>query len=245
MARSFNGSTDRIDYAPSVDISSNPFSISLFIDYNSLSGTQYTLNSESATEATAVTLQKNNNIGTHSLFIDTNGTTLNRVSLGAATIAAGFQHLCATWDGVLTDRTGINMYLDGVSGSSGGTNGTGTADVTSTRWSIGGRQVDDLRNVDGNIADVAVWDAELTASEVLSLSLGLSALFVRPQSLVFYAPLVNSQHDVVGGIDGALDGTGTFAHPPIIYPSAQILQFPPVAAAAPAGPNLLTLLGVG
>ena len=65
------------------------------------------------------------------------------------------------------------------------------------------------------------------------LDAGYSPLFVRPQNLVFYAPLVREAVDIVGGVALTPTNSPTISvHPPIIYPSSQILQFPPAAAAS-------------
>ena len=56
---------------------------------------------------------------------------------------------------------------------------------------------------------------------------------VRPQNLVSYTRLVRDpDNDLITGVGWTVNGTPTVeAHPPLIFPSAQILQFPPVAAA--------------
>jgi hypothetical protein len=51
----------------------------------------------------------------------------------------------------------------------------------------------------GRIAEVGVWNAALTADEIKSLAAGMSPELVRPQSLVFYAPLIRDLTDKVGG----------------------------------------------
>ena len=65
-----------------------------------------------------------------------------------------------------------------------------------------------------------------------ALSAGYSPLF-SPNGLVSYLPMINDTRDVMGNV-WTENGTGSptaFPHPNIIMPSAQILQFPPVAAA--------------
>ena len=88
----------------------------------------------------------------------------------------------------------------------------------------------------GRIAEVAIWDVSLTDAEGVMLSKGVSPLQVRPESLVFYAPLYADEDiDLVGGL--ALTPTGsplTADHPPVYLPNAQILQFPSAAGASAA-----------
>lgn len=77
---------------------------------------------------------------------------------------------------------------------------------------------------DGRIAEVGIWNAALTDAEVKILAAGFSPLFVRPQNLVGYWPLVrktsdNKSIDKVGGFTlNEYNTPGQSAHPPIIYP---------------------------
>jgi hypothetical protein len=69
----------------------------------------------------------------------------------------------------------------------------------------------------GRIADVGVWSAALNADEILSLSKGVTCDKVRPQSLVFYAPLVRELQDVKGGLTITNNNTATVANHPRVY----------------------------
>ena len=72
----------------------------------------------------------------------------------------------------------------------------------------------------GHIAEVAIWDtAALTVADALVLSKGYSPLFVKPQNLKAYWPLVRGLNDKVGGFNMTATGTVVSAHPRIIYPS--------------------------
>lgn len=50
------------------------------------------------------------------------------------------------------------------------------------------------------VAEVAIWNAALTDDEVASLAKGFRPCRVRPQNLVFYAPLIRDVIDARGGI---------------------------------------------
>jgi hypothetical protein len=50
-----------------------------------------------------------------------------------------------------------------------------------------------------SIANVGVWAAALTSDEIASLALGVTPAMVRPQSLIFHAPLVRELLDERGG----------------------------------------------
>jgi hypothetical protein len=70
---------------------------------------------------------------------------------------------------------------------------------------------------DGQIAEVGIWNAALTADEIASLADGMTCDKVRPQSLVFYAPLVRELQDVKGGLTITNNNTATVANHPRVY----------------------------
>jgi hypothetical protein len=70
---------------------------------------------------------------------------------------------------------------------------------------------------DGRIAEVGIWSAALTAAEVASLADGMTCDKVRPQSLVFYAPLVRDLQDVRGGLTITNNNSATVANHPRVY----------------------------
>lgn len=104
-----------------------------------------------------------------------------------------------------------------------------------------------VQAVNGKIAELAIWSTVLTAGEFLALSKGFSALLVRPQSLVFYAPLwgrATNEPDIVRTTTISKVNTSTniiqVDHPKIIYPS-----FQEVRRFAPAGGTPPILSGTG
>ena len=72
--------------------------------------------------------------------------------------------------------------------------------------------------MDGLIAEVGIWNAALTAAEIASLADGMTCDKVRPQSLVFYAPLVRDLIDQKGGLAITNNNGATVAPHPRIYP---------------------------
>ena len=69
----------------------------------------------------------------------------------------------------------------------------------------------------GRIADAAIWNVALTAAEIASLADGMTCDKVRPQSLVFYAPLIRDLQDVRGGLTITNNNTATVANHPPVY----------------------------
>jgi hypothetical protein len=64
---------------------------------------------------------------------------------------------------------------------------------------------------------LAIYSVVLTAAEVASLADGMTCDKVRPQSLVFYAPLVRNLQDVRGGLTITNNNTATVANHPRVY----------------------------
>jgi hypothetical protein len=83
----------------------------------------------------------------------------------------------------------------------------------------------------GNIAEAAIWNVQLTDAEFASLAVGISPLVIRPQSLVFYVPLVrDNDEDLIGGNSLTAFNSPTIqAHPPIYNPAPPLVVGVPTA----------------
>jgi hypothetical protein len=66
-------------------------------------------------------------------------------------------------------------------------------------------------------AEVGIWNAALTAAEIASLAKGMTCDKIRPQNLVFYAPLVRNLQDVKGGLTITNNNGATVANHPRVY----------------------------
>jgi hypothetical protein len=120
-------------------------------------------------------------------------------------------HACAVFDSS-TSRT---AYCNG--GNSTTTTGSSTP-ASLTRVLIGAGWFGSLSNyANGLIAEVGIWNAALTTDEIASLAKGMTCDKVRPQSLVFYAPLVRELQDVRGGLTITNNNTATVANHPRVY----------------------------
>ena len=74
-----------------------------------------------------------------------------------------------------------------------------------------------FNNFDGSFAEVGIWNAALTAAEVASLAKGMTCDKVRPQNLVFYAPLVRDLIDQKGGLTITNNNAATVANHTRVY----------------------------
>jgi len=108
-------------------------------------------------------------------------------------------------------------YIDGQEGS------TQTTDVgtqnTFDYINIGSRTVSGAAGTffTGMIAEFGIWNVALTAAESASLAKGMTCDKIRPQSLVFYAPLVRDLIDAKGGLTITNNNGATVANHPRIY----------------------------
>ena len=105
-----------------------------------------------------------------------------------------------------------------INGSSQGTATVG-AENTLNEILIGARRGGGAVGLywDGQLAECAVYDTDLTDDEIASLADGMTCDKVRPQSLVFYAPLVRNLQDVKGGLTITNNNTATVANHPRVY----------------------------
>jgi hypothetical protein len=128
-----------------------------------------------------------------------------------------------TWHhgcGVFSSATSRTAYIDG------GSAGTNTTNITPTllertnigvQFLSGAGGTNGIAFADGRIAEVGIWNAALTAAEIASLAKGMTCDKVRPQSLVFYAPLVRDLQDVRGGLTITNNNTATVAAHTRVY----------------------------
>lgn len=65
----------------------------------------------------------------------------------------------------------------------------------------------------GQIAEVGIWDVALTDAEIASLAKGMTCDKIRPQNLVFYAPLIRDLNDQKGGLTITNNGATVANHP--------------------------------
>lgn len=131
-------------------------------------------------------------------------------SISAASYTQNTWHHCAGVFPSTATRTG---YLDGVASAAA----AGTSTITPTRLTIGVWITLSGDRLTGDIADVGVWSAALSESEIQSLARGVSCRRIRPQSLVFYAPLVRDLVDVRGGLTITNNNSATVAAHPRVY----------------------------
>jgi hypothetical protein len=141
-------------------------------------------------------------------------------SSGGPITTTGFS--ANTWGhacGVFSSNASRSVYFNG-----GGvaTNTTNVPTSGLIQSSIGGRRVgpsalNGVQFMEGQIAEVGIWNAALTAAEIASLAKGMTPDKIRPQNLVFYAPLVRDLIDQKGGLALTNNNGATVANHPRVY----------------------------
>ncbi len=140
------------------------------------------------------------------------GGSTNTATAGAVPPTNSWLHAA----GVFSASNNRVAYLDGVAGTANTASSTPSGInslYVGARNSGGGIGL----YFNGAIAEVGVWSAALNADEILSLSRGITCDKVRPQSLVFYAPLIRNLQDVRGGLTITNNNTATVANHPRVY----------------------------
>jgi len=156
------------------------------------------------------------NTGLPNFVISSDGTFQSgNLIAGTNSIGTNWIHLCATFNPSTRQELFVNGTSEAVKTSSVAASiFSGSAPL----W-IGGQTEITTNNMwDGLIAECAVYNAALTAAEVASLAKGMTCDKVRPQSLVFYAPLVRNLIDQKSGLTITNNNNGaTVANHPRVY----------------------------
>jgi hypothetical protein len=138
------------------------------------------------------------------------GPPANTVTSTTGCTSGVWHHAC----GVHTSLSSRTIYLDG------GSSATNTATLTTSGIDslyIASFEPGSSSDLDGQIAEVGIWSVALTAAEIASLAKGMTCDKVRPQSLVFYAPLVRDLIDAKGGLTITNNNGATVAAHPRVY----------------------------
>jgi hypothetical protein len=118
--------------------------------------------------------------------------------------------------GVFASTSSRELFFNGSSGATNSSNAGTQAAFTETL--IGARRAASIGlYYTGDIAEVGIWNAALTAAEIASLAKGMTCDKVRPESLVFYAPLVRDLQDISGGLTITNNNAATVATHPRVY----------------------------
>lgn len=123
--------------------------------------------------------------------------------------------------GVWTSATDRVAYLDGGNSGSDAVSVAYSANIDTTsigvlvRLSLGGA-------TNGKVGEAAIWNVALDAVDAAILGAGFSPLFVKPESIVAYWPLIGGTggaRDLFGNDLSEVGTVGEAVHPLVIFPS--------------------------
>jgi hypothetical protein len=220
MARAFNdAATQYLQRDGTVPIAAAPLTMSAWF------------NSDDATinQCVLAVLDKDLNANHFSLQAfggvagDPCGFEANDGATSGAITTTGFS--ANTWHHLLGVENATNDRFCLLDGGGKGTSIVNRVPAGLDRTTIGYlNRLNPLQIFSGAIAEAAIWDVALSEPEGALLAKGFSPLFVQPQNLVAYWPLIrDDDNDWVGGFDLTAFNAPTVAtHPPlIVHPVVQ------------------------
>lgn len=212
MAYDFNGTTQYLSVS-SAPVTAVPFTMAAWFNSDSITTSQAIVSLDNATTSfQGYRLLAMGAIAGDPVRADTGGAVPN----AAADSSIGYT--ANTWNhaaGVFTQPS-VSVFLNG---SANTVASNFVIYPTVNRFNIAARLSLGApgSSFDGRIAEVGIWNAALTAAEIASLSRGMTCDKVRPQSLVFYAPLIRDLQDTRGGLSITNNNGATVANHPRVY----------------------------
>lgn len=224
MARSNTANVANYIQEGSTPITANPVSMSCWFNANNLtvSSVLMAISNAGATAYHALVFDGANayGLGDDRVIIDSDG-----VAFAASASAIGSAGVWNQMGFVAASNTSRIAYLNGVAGTTETTNrgpslwnhlNLGALRSTTTTF----------RPVDGAFGECGMWNAALTTAEMAILAKGYSPLFVRPNNLVRYWPVIGYgtvEAQRVSAVTAAITGTMARApHCPVIYPGSHL-----------------------
>ncbi len=213
MSRLFNdASTEYLSRTDLLGISAYPFTFAGWFNIDDTSGTRALISFGGGAGSSGIFMLTLSADGNVKVYVFSGG---ESIAVSGGSIVQGTWHHAA---GVFTSvDPEYRAYLDG---TNKGTNSTVRTFQNAVRTDIGRffNNGADGQYMSGGIGEVGAWNVALTDAEVIVLAAGYSPLFVRPQNLVAYWPLIQGLNDPVGGYTMTASGTVVSAHPRIIRP---------------------------
>jgi hypothetical protein len=229
MSRSFNGTTDQIDCGLwNLLHNSTAASWAFWIYLTSNTNNNRILTKWSSSNSNASFLVQFDATGSNLLIwaIRNNGNTniYGNKTLAGISLNAWTQ-VTITWN----SSSGVhNIYFNGVNQSLGSlfTQSVTNLQASTSHLQFGYESAESVNGFPGRLAEVAIWNLDLTASEAAALAQGVIPYRIRPSALQGYWPLwgLTSPEPDLSGNDiptsaspstGVLTGTSPANHAPI------------------------------
>jgi hypothetical protein len=212
MARGFAGTNTQISGTTTVAKDLTNFSMAGWIRRPSAGSIQAWGFNESQSHRTGFLHDSGNNMFG---IIANGGGAFGRVTANIT----GWNHWAMIYDGSqATNATRLTLYLNAASQSllfTGTIPATTSNNASNETFRIGRNTANNTWST-GDFADLGMWQATLTSAEIASLANGFSCDKIRPQSLVYYSPLVRDIQDLARGMT-LTDASSTVEPHPRIY----------------------------
>lgn len=184
MAYSFNGSSDY--FTSALSGSSTPATIAaIYLTNNTTAGSFQAVTWRAAGNSAKQALSRTGNLP-RALSVVAAGTA--GASTSTATItASAYYHVAGTFSGAASRK----VFVDGAAQTENTANRAVPA-IDTVLLGVGTDNAGTGALAEyhaGNLAEVGIWSAVLTDAEIASLAKGFSPRRVRPQNLIYYAPL--------------------------------------------------------
>ena len=188
MSYDFDGTDDWIGNTTTCPITNAPFTASCWFNADVFDGgALITLSNSSGNDRFQLRITATPTIRFLAVDADVNDT----FDSTGTPVVSTWGHACMS----ATSATSRAVYFNGANKATDTTSRTITG---LSRLHIGSARDANTNQsyFNGRIAEVGVWDVALTDDEVASLGQGISCALIRPQSLVFYAPLIRNIVDL-------------------------------------------------
>jgi hypothetical protein len=211
MAYDFNGTNQYLSIASAV-ATAQPITMACWFNTRNNSAIMNLICINSSTDNQRHVLQLRGDIAGKPVRAQSGGTANADTSTGFS--IGVWSHACGVFAASNSRTAYINAGSEGIN-----TSNVSIAGLNQT--SIAAQRLLSFTNganfVNGQIAEVGIWNAALTAAEIASLAKGMTCDKVRPQNLVFYAPLVRDLLDAKGGLPITNNNGATVANHPRVY----------------------------
>ena len=205
MARNFNGTSARIHISSAV-VTTTPYTMACWFRTTNMTQVSALLSlTSSFTQYSTLFFRGDVASDPIDILIEAGGAqNVTRSTTGCT--SGKWHHAC----GVFSAANSRTVYLDG---------GSSATSTTSLSPTINQTEIGAFRSGSwfaGDIAEVGIWNIDLTAAEVASLAKGVSPALIRPQNHVAYLPLIRDTHEIVNAT-GFTDVNTTAANHPRVY----------------------------
>ena len=211
MAFTFNGTNQYLNTA-SLPVSAVPLTLACWFRANDVTSNRTLLELSTSSGANGFRLLIAGAIAGDPVYADYLVVSGTNAQTSSGYTANTWNHAAATFP----NNTTVTAYLNGGSSATS----TGAAlNPAPTRINVGARFASSAPGLymDGLIAEVGIWNVALSATELSSLAKGMTCDKIRPQSLVFYAPLVRDLIDQKGGLALTNNNGAIVANHPRVY----------------------------